>query len=1203
MGAYEQAVFFKYLSAEAEEEALQQYLKGFGLHGDSQPGADEPLFKNRKAFHWQARGDWDAMRLTNRSKEQVLAELDRDMAAAAVIDLASQEMLEPRDSGGNADSMLASNPCLELRPTFGYAGSLDKHPPFAKFDIRDHICLKVGGLRHGQVVRVRSGAEMLVVGVKEVEGVPRLWFQPKGLGRPGAATFRGTSLASLKLRVTALDQEPEPLREMKPEDFFAGEDPDGEEFLLCRGCGLPVGIDCYLYGDNKDVPVHGECLEKILLSDCMEVEREQKAADAAAKQRLRKEYDIGWKAWEVPRNTVPAMKLGCEPAPRGMCCLVFDEQAHSVQVAPTLDAAASVNLEYLSLALQVRLREGREPLFSLDAVDHKSEWGKDTMHAKRYEPEWLAGTSVGDVLFQADYHLKELSMGECEQPVVGMKSCIDLQEALESQEEMKEWSAREWFVVRKAAVLMNEDNVLIPCVKMGVEAREQVLVKSEEDDQLYLADRAMTRSNHPMVQYAKEFTRQFDLIAERKSVIYHLRDLAKASVLAKMLLEASVNMQETWLELAGEAKLVSALEVPQLWNDRLYSRIQTSSTGMEVLSDKDRSHGVYGGVHFGLQQQTISMPSQVTRGRLIGVSSAERPATAISAMTSPALGLAGTRAVQALGLSAMAPAPAKLGLPTFSASPTGGLRVTRPVVELGPGAQAVQPTPNLQMRFRQFVTPGVGISTITSVGVPAQRDFQLPLLEAQALFRGFLRPSLPVIGVEMLSSPEMFSVEETTEEARGVDLNLDQFNLSQPTRVQGHCLDDVREVVKRAPLGAAFWAALDAADANGLASLQESDWNLLQQIFNPNLSDRREEGDLFVPPDTSHDYVEKLRRLVKEEEEVREQRKTHFFSRDFSLACPGPLFPKSWEPSIEIASKPTLQSRQLIARPDYKAFSQKFEHALKSTPAIFDRGSEEGIRFRVYDLGNLQVRTTQEPSAVEEVGAVYSQAYRPAARSEASKPAVHAEGRETIAKVTEYIERANDGRRSYIVIETDQGCTIVTEKLRSGEVLWDEDASDLEFRNSLAKVMRSESCHGREVSVRYVKECCASQVGCSQLIAAVLQSKRYASYAYKFASGNDCELSGFYRRQSDLDWQFSEKKYGLYSGENEEEQEEDQESAGVWCEHNKPTLGDLVQVRRTSRVGKVVVYDESETPYKVKFNDGLSPQSSWYKESDLQRAQ
>merc|ERR1719221_2008735 len=110
-----------------------------------------------------------------------------------------------------------------------------------------------------------------------------------------------------------------------------------------------------------------------------------------------------------------------------MCCLVQTEGAHSVYPAPTADPAACVNLEYLSLALQVRRSEGREPMFSLDpkdiainAADPKTLW-----QVKRFEPQWLAGTSVGEVMFQADVYLKELSMGEYTQPVIGMKSCLD----------------------------------------------------------------------------------------------------------------------------------------------------------------------------------------------------------------------------------------------------------------------------------------------------------------------------------------------------------------------------------------------------------------------------------------------------------------------------------------------------------------------------------------------------------------------------------------------------------------------------------------------------------------------------------------------------------------------------------------------------------------------------------------------------------
>merc|ERR1719188_670515 len=88
-----------------------------------------------------------------------------------------------------------------------------------------------------------------------------------------------------------------------------------------------------------------------------------------AKDARREEFDIGWAPEQVPRNAACAQKLGCAVVPQGMCCLVAGAE-QTVQVAATLEPAAALNLEYLSLALQVRRSEGREPLFSLDPVDN-----------------------------------------------------------------------------------------------------------------------------------------------------------------------------------------------------------------------------------------------------------------------------------------------------------------------------------------------------------------------------------------------------------------------------------------------------------------------------------------------------------------------------------------------------------------------------------------------------------------------------------------------------------------------------------------------------------------------------------------------------------------------------------------------------------------------------------------------------------------
>merc|ERR1719471_1225719 len=134
----------------------------------------------------------------------------------------------------------------------------------------------------------------------------------------------------------------------------------------------------------------------------------------------------------------------------------------------------------------------------------------------------------------------------------------------------KDWYAHEWHAVRKAEMQISEDNVLIPHLKMGVEAREQMLSVDG------LEDKPITRPDHPLVKYAQEFSDNFELIAERKSVVHHLRELAKASLLAKFLLESDVELDESWLDLAGEAATENCMEIPQLWNERCHAQIRVN---------------------------------------------------------------------------------------------------------------------------------------------------------------------------------------------------------------------------------------------------------------------------------------------------------------------------------------------------------------------------------------------------------------------------------------------------------------------------------------------------------------------------------------------------------------------------------------------------------------------------------------------------
>ena len=66
---------------------------------------------------------------------------------------------------------------------------------------------------------------------------------------------------------------------------------------------------------------------------------------------------------------------------------------------------------------------------------------EEVMQEKRFEPEWLADISVGEVRVQAGYYLKQLSMGEYEKPIIGMVSCFDYFSKGGARE--GNWSARE----------------------------------------------------------------------------------------------------------------------------------------------------------------------------------------------------------------------------------------------------------------------------------------------------------------------------------------------------------------------------------------------------------------------------------------------------------------------------------------------------------------------------------------------------------------------------------------------------------------------------------------------------------------------------------------------------------------------------------------------------------------------------------------
>jgi len=92
------------------------------------------------------------------------------------------------------------------------------------------------------------------------------------------------------------------------------------------------------------------------------------------------------------------------------------------------------------------------------------------------------------------------------------------------------------------------------------------------------------------------------------------------------------------------------------------------------------------------------------------------------------------------------------------------------------------------------------------------------------------------------------------ERPQGVDLDLNRFDLSTTHRSENQAMASWNVDAK------SFWSNFD-----GNCTFTDSELALLKAIFNPNLSDRREDGDLFLPPDASFSHVKKLQSLTKAE--------------------------------------------------------------------------------------------------------------------------------------------------------------------------------------------------------------------------------------------------------------------------------------------------------------------------------------------------
>merc|ERR1711988_1463754 len=62
----------------------------------------------------------------------------------------------------------------------------------------------------------------------------------------------------------------------------------------------------------------------------------------------------------------------------------------------------------------------------------------------------------------------------------------------------------------------------------------------------------------------------------------------------------------------------------------------------------------------------------------------------------------------------------------------------------------------------------------------------------------------------------------------------------------------------------------------------------------------------------------------------------------------------------------------LHRRRDYEKEAELLEEVLKTAAPVFDKSCEDGMRFRIYRIGSLEFRSTQEMFGKEKIGAVFS---------------------------------------------------------------------------------------------------------------------------------------------------------------------------------------------------------------------------------------
>lgn len=333
-------------------------------------------------------------------------------------------------------------------------------------------------------------------------------------------------------------------------------------------------------------------------------------AEALRRRQEAKKHRLFWRPELVPCSRRALQALGV--ASTGLLrsthvCVCYDAATGLVDcaAAPKANIGAAVNIAYLICMLKILHLHRREPAFSLDPKDPHKIMGD--FQVKRFHPSWLEGSVVGEVLFQADYGLKQICLGD--QRVPSLPDLFERVNAVAQQTD-QEFAGRQWFVIRRAGVRVASDGVVVPSVEMGVEARRLVPGASGYTDAPH------TDPDDPFVRQAAAMTSRFADIAACVPAVGELMSLAKALTLASYLLGCGCCSDETLLEKYVLPQVpegcMYGLEIPTLVKEKRTTSVEHDVASGQVIVGTHRQ-AMHGGVDLKIPSSKLSVRSVPVR--------------------------------------------------------------------------------------------------------------------------------------------------------------------------------------------------------------------------------------------------------------------------------------------------------------------------------------------------------------------------------------------------------------------------------------------------------------------------------------------------------------------------------------------------------------------------------------------------------------